>query len=279
MSRRRSRQAYLIELYQLIADRFDEQKLTDLYDELAVEPHVLPSQGKKSARARELVIYLEQQGRIPALLEKCRQIDPDFDWPDGLAKSKMTEQQEGYTRSAGTGLTLLAELVAAPSIHNAVSNCQKDFEAARNKIEMVSHYKDLHDLFQEMETSTASGLAPVFQPKLNGSMRREGLTVVYILGQTNHPAPIGLSLASCPPELDSFLRSNRSIHYPMAPVLLVHKAWPAASGSGSRTGTIRPTTPPILAPRRMRVIPAQKFSEAAPGKVRLLNYVQRHAMA
>jgi hypothetical protein len=73
----------LIQLTEVLTARFSKEELQTLCFHLGIDYDDLAGEGK-AARARELVVYLEQRRRIPDLLRHGRRLRPDIDW-DGLA--------------------------------------------------------------------------------------------------------------------------------------------------------------------------------------------------
>jgi hypothetical protein len=65
-----------IKLRDILVGHFDENELRDLCFELKVDYESLPGTGK-SARARELVAFMERRGRLPELEEACYRLRPD----------------------------------------------------------------------------------------------------------------------------------------------------------------------------------------------------------
>ncbi len=66
----------LARLRQILADYFSQDELRTLCFEIGVDYEDLPGDGKGS-KARELVIYLERQERIPELIAICRTLRPN----------------------------------------------------------------------------------------------------------------------------------------------------------------------------------------------------------
>lgn len=135
----------LLRLWHLIEKHFSESELQSLCFRLKIDYEALPGSGKGN-KARELVEFCARHVRLPELLRCLRDVRPRVDWPDLF--------QESNQREVKSGLFLLAELVREkPMVRSAVSDFRKEFESARQMIEMISYYKRLHDLFQEMEAS------------------------------------------------------------------------------------------------------------------------------
>ncbi len=70
-----------VKLRDILITHFDENELRDLCFELKVDYESLPGTGK-SAKARELVAFMERRGRLPELTEACCRLRPDA-WNGG----------------------------------------------------------------------------------------------------------------------------------------------------------------------------------------------------
>ena len=79
-SERALQKKYLVNLRQLLETRLVEGELRTLCYDLNVDYDSLPDTGKAN-KARELIIYLENRSRIPALVELLRERRPDI-WQD-----------------------------------------------------------------------------------------------------------------------------------------------------------------------------------------------------
>lgn len=76
-----SKQAYLIELRNILIQRFDEGELRTLTMDLGVDYENLPDKGKDN-KARELVYFLERRNQVLELVEIGKQQRPDISWPE-----------------------------------------------------------------------------------------------------------------------------------------------------------------------------------------------------
>jgi hypothetical protein len=72
-------QTRLVELHQLLVERFSESELRALCFDLGIDFDDLASEGK-SGKARELIAYLDRRGRLPELISFVRQQRPDVPW-------------------------------------------------------------------------------------------------------------------------------------------------------------------------------------------------------
>jgi len=80
-------QAELSRLRQILATRFSGENLRTLCFDLSVDYDDLPAKGKEN-KARELVTYLAQRGRIPELVRIGERLRPDIPWGDTLEVTK-----------------------------------------------------------------------------------------------------------------------------------------------------------------------------------------------
>jgi len=69
----------LARLHQNLAAHFGDEELRSLCFDLGVDYANLPAEGK-DGKARELVAYCERRGRIPELVEMCRNLRPNVEW-------------------------------------------------------------------------------------------------------------------------------------------------------------------------------------------------------
>lgn len=74
----------LTPLRQVLAERYTAEDLENLCFDMGVPYDSLPGQGTP-AKARELLVHLNNRGRIPELIRKTRAQRPDIDW-DEIAK-------------------------------------------------------------------------------------------------------------------------------------------------------------------------------------------------
>ena len=79
--------AVLIQLHQLLGQRFDEEELRDLCFDLGVDYDDLRGEGKAS-KARELVSHLDRRGRLADLASAGKQMRPDIAWDNILTSAR-----------------------------------------------------------------------------------------------------------------------------------------------------------------------------------------------
>ncbi len=74
---------YLVQLREILTQRFNESDLRTLSFDLGVDYDDLPAIGKAD-KARELVAYFERRNRIRELLTTGQRLRPDIPWEDVL---------------------------------------------------------------------------------------------------------------------------------------------------------------------------------------------------
>lgn len=72
-----------IRLRQLMTRYFSKQELESLLFDLGIDKDELP-QGVKTDLVQEIILYCERHGRMPHLLQICREQRPNAEWPDML---------------------------------------------------------------------------------------------------------------------------------------------------------------------------------------------------
>jgi len=68
-------------LHEMLVTRFDDEELRDLCFKLNVYDESLPG-GGKSGKARELVMFLERQGRLAELVTLGKKLRPEISWTE-----------------------------------------------------------------------------------------------------------------------------------------------------------------------------------------------------
>ena len=71
----------LADLRRKLVDHFNDEELRTLCFDLEADYENLPAQGKEG-KARELIAYLQRQGRLSDLMAACRQARPKVAWTD-----------------------------------------------------------------------------------------------------------------------------------------------------------------------------------------------------
>jgi len=75
-----TQQEVLVRLRQNLAKHFSEEEIRTLCFDMGVDYENLPAIGKEN-KAREFIVYLERCGRLPELVENCRELRPSSSWP------------------------------------------------------------------------------------------------------------------------------------------------------------------------------------------------------
>ncbi len=68
------------ELRQLLVEYFNDSELQELCFDLGVSYEEVPGRGKRE-KAMELIAFMERRGRLPELLDLCRQRRANINWP------------------------------------------------------------------------------------------------------------------------------------------------------------------------------------------------------
>ncbi|MCC6601598.1 MAG: hypothetical protein IT327_00220 [Anaerolineae bacterium] len=76
-----SRKEYLIEIRNILIDRFNDGELRTLAHDLGVDYESLPDNGKAN-KARELVEFLERRNQILELVKLGKELRPNVKWPE-----------------------------------------------------------------------------------------------------------------------------------------------------------------------------------------------------
>lgn len=145
-------------LLQALLDHFSESELLALCFNLEIIYEDLPP-GGRADKARSLVEHCLRHHRLQVLTLEIRKNRPFLDW-ESLASEKIGSSDSTKAPSAiGTetlliskGVTALIKLMRSPEIYQAITTFQADFQAASEQIGLMNDYKQIHDLFQELET-------------------------------------------------------------------------------------------------------------------------------
>lgn len=93
------RRKYLTNLRKILVEYFTEGELRTLCFNLTVDYDSLPGEGKTD-KARELVIHLENRGRIPELVKLGRQQRPNVSWEDAPETEEARPTSQGPRQSS-----------------------------------------------------------------------------------------------------------------------------------------------------------------------------------
>lgn len=146
-------------LLQALLDHFNEGELQTICFNLEIVYEDLPP-GGRADKARSLVEYCFRHHRLQVLAIEIRSNRPFLDW-DALTSEKSSPETtpDAPLSAVGTetlliskGVTALIKLMRSPEVFQAITSFQADFQAASEQIALMNDYKQIHDLFQELET-------------------------------------------------------------------------------------------------------------------------------
>ncbi len=157
----------LRKLLRAINDSFSEDDLRDLCFELQLDFENLPGTVKKD-KARELIIHFDRRKRINVLVATFRELRPNIDI-DSITVDELDEdpttarieihtadilpqQDKSNTMIASKSFSAIVRMLSRADVRTAVVTFQTDFQAASQQIEQMNDYKQIHDLFQILET-------------------------------------------------------------------------------------------------------------------------------
>jgi hypothetical protein len=157
----------LRKLLRAINDSFGENDLRDLCFDLQLDFENLPGPTKKD-KARELIIHFDRRKRINVLVATFRELRPSIDL-DSIALDELDEdpttarieihtadilpqQDKSNTMIASKSFSAIVRMLSREDVRTAVVTFQTDFQAASQQIEQMNDYKQIHDLFQILET-------------------------------------------------------------------------------------------------------------------------------
>ncbi|MCP4415495.1 MAG: hypothetical protein GY805_02665 [Chloroflexi bacterium] len=157
----------LRKLLRAIIDAFNENDLRDLCFELRLDYENLPGRAKKD-KARELVIHFDRRNRIAVLVTAFRELRPrvkleeivldEFDEDPSTARidigstNILTSQDKSNTVIASKSFGAIVRMLTREDVRTAVVTFQADFQTASQQIDQMNDYKQVHDLFQILET-------------------------------------------------------------------------------------------------------------------------------
>ena len=157
----------LRKLLRAINDSFSENDLRDLCFELQLDFENLPGTVKKD-KARELIIHFDRRKRINVLVAAFREARPKVDI-DAIILEEIDEdpsssrieihsadilpqKDKSNTVIASKSFSAIVRMLTREDVRTAVVTFQTDFQAASQQIEQMNDYKQIHDLFQILET-------------------------------------------------------------------------------------------------------------------------------
>ncbi len=143
-------------LLQALLDHFSDSELQMLCFTLEVNYEDLPP-GGRADKARSLVEYCGRHHRTQILTLEIRKFRDFLKWEDltsskPAAPAKSVSPVGSETLIISKGVTALIKLMRSPEVREAAASFRADFEAASEQIGLMNDYKQIHDLFQELET-------------------------------------------------------------------------------------------------------------------------------
>jgi hypothetical protein len=157
----------LRKLLRAINDSFSEDDLRDLCFELQLDFENLPGTVKKD-KARELIIHFDRRKRINVLVATFIELRPhveidaiileDIDEDPTSSRIEIYQadilppQDKSNTMIASKSFGAIVRMLTREDVRTAVVTFQTDFQAASQQIEQMNDYKQIHDLFQILET-------------------------------------------------------------------------------------------------------------------------------
>ena len=157
----------LRKLLRAINDSFGENDLRDLCFELQLDFENLPGPTKKD-KARELIIHFDRRKRISVLVTAFREARPNVDLEliavdetdedpseariEISSADILPKQDKSNTMIASKSFSAIVRMLSREDVRTAVVTFQTDFQAASQQIDQMYDYKQVHDLFQILET-------------------------------------------------------------------------------------------------------------------------------
>jgi hypothetical protein len=142
-----------------IAEAFDTEELKNICFDLSINYDNLPGDRLES-KIRALLIDLFKIGKIADLYEILT-TDSErthIKWPplveiENFSWDNLETFSQKSADSLGQGFIALAQLVKVGDIRDSVLFFQNDIELVSQKLSLISFFKKLHDVFQDIETS------------------------------------------------------------------------------------------------------------------------------
>lgn len=157
----------LRKLLRAINDSFSEDDLRDLCFELRLDFENLPGTVKKD-KVRELIIHFDRRKRVNVLVAAFSELRPqvnieaiiveEIDDDPSSARIEIHQadilpaQDKSNTVIASKSFGAIVRMLTREDVRTAVVTFQTDFQAASQQIDQMNDYKQIHDLFQILET-------------------------------------------------------------------------------------------------------------------------------
>jgi len=112
------------------------------YDEL--------DEGGKTAKIRSLITFADKRKLLSSLVSLAREVYPHETWDmNSTIGLEFKQGVDGTT--AERGLEALHELMTNPAARGTVVAFRTDFEATNKQIDVLSNYKEVHDMLHMLE--------------------------------------------------------------------------------------------------------------------------------
>lgn len=157
----------LRKLLRAINDSFSEDDLRDLCFDLQLDYENLEGSVKK-AKARELILHFDRRKRINVLVAAFFELRPNIDIDAIILTEEdedptasrleihtadiLPQQDKSNTMIASKSFSAIVRMLSRADVRTAVVTFQTDFQAASQQIDQMNDYKQIHDLFQILET-------------------------------------------------------------------------------------------------------------------------------
>ena len=144
--------SYTARLRRQITAFFDLGEIQTLCFDLGIDYDELKGENK-TERIRELIEVVNKKSLLADLVSLCREAYPNEEWEEPANNStiglSLMPGEDGET--AERGLEALKDLVRIPEARNFAIAFRTDFKAANDQIDVVSNYKEVHDMLHVLE--------------------------------------------------------------------------------------------------------------------------------
>ncbi|MAT95994.1 MAG: hypothetical protein CL608_02405 [Anaerolineaceae bacterium] len=154
-------------LLRAIDESFNMEDLRDLCFNVQVDFDNLEGAVKKH-KIRELILHFDQRRRINVLITAFLEVRPHIDFDAIILTTEdedptasriqihqadiLPQQDKSNTMIASKSFSAIVRMLTREDVRTAVVTFQTDFQAASQQIEQMNDYKQIHDLFQILET-------------------------------------------------------------------------------------------------------------------------------
>lgn len=142
-------------LREALASAFSLTELRILLVDLGVNPDSVPQyDGGIELWAMEIVAYFQRRSRLDELVAYCARERPSMPWQqlaEAHRRSQAQDADESTFRDIHKGIGALEALAHDPNARPLILRVSDDLRDASDNIARLSHYKQLHDEFQELQ--------------------------------------------------------------------------------------------------------------------------------